>query len=169
MNWWWTVHERLFMWTFQELLMNCSWTIFFHNKFLSSSWTVMVNCSRTLVHEPTMRVFYELFMNCSWMFMNVHEQFIKSWTTFRRGLANIWYLLVCISGGSGGGGCKGGGVIFTAVEIKLRTQLKLVLNQLKISWDQSWSLFSTSWKQVEIRVEILASWKLPNLHGKFLN
>ena len=85
MNWWWTVHERLFMWTFQELLMNCSWTIFFHNKFLNSSWTVMVNCSWTLVHEPTMRVFYELFMNCSWMFMNVHEQFIKSWTTFHRG------------------------------------------------------------------------------------
>ena len=85
MNWWWTVHERLFMWTFQELLMNCSWTIFFHNKFLNSSWTVMVNCSWTLVHEPTMWVFYELFMNCSWMFMNVHEQFIKSWTTFRRG------------------------------------------------------------------------------------
>ena len=72
------------MWTFQELLMNCSWTIFFHNKFLNSSWTVMVNSSWTLVHEPTMRVFYELFMNCSWMFMNVHEQFIKSWTTFHR-------------------------------------------------------------------------------------
>ena len=86
MNWWWTVHEHLFMWTFQELLMNCSWTIFFHNKFLNSSWTVMVNCSWTLVHEPTMRVFYELFMNCSWMFMNVHERFIKSWTTFHRGL-----------------------------------------------------------------------------------
>ena len=85
MNWWWTVHERLFMWTFQELLMNCSWTIFFHNKFLNSSWTVMMNCSWTLVHEPTMRVFYELFMNCSWTFMNVHEQFIKSWTTFHRG------------------------------------------------------------------------------------
>ena len=75
------------MWTFQELLMNCSWTIFFfHNKFLNSSWTVMVNCSWTLVHEPTMRVFYELFMNCSWTFMNVHEQFIKSWTTFHRGI-----------------------------------------------------------------------------------
>ena len=61
MNWWWTVHERLFiwptMWTFQELLMNCSWTIF----FITSSWTV---------HELW---FYELFMNCSWTFMNVHE------------------------------------------------------------------------------------------------
>ena len=94
----WTVHERLFMWTFQELLMNCSWTIFFHNKFLNSSWTVMVNCSWTLVHEPTMRVFYELFMNCSWMFMNVHEQFIKSWTTFHRGYnvnnhGAIWSIL----------------------------------------------------------------------------
>ena len=92
MNWWWTVHECLFMWTFQELLMNCSWTIFFHNKFLNRSWTVMVNCSWTLVHEPTMRVFYELFMNCSWTFMKVHEQFIKSWTTFHRGYYDLYAL-----------------------------------------------------------------------------
>ena len=45
--------------------------------------------------------------------------------------------LVCMSGGSGGGGGGGvkggGGGIFTAVEIKLRTPLKLVLIQLKTS------------------------------------
>ena len=72
-NYWWIVHE-LFL---------------FHNKFLNSSWIVMVNCSWTLVHEPTMWVFHELFMNCSWMFMNVLEQFIKSWTTFHRGRSVI--------------------------------------------------------------------------------
>ena len=69
MNWWWTVHERLFMWTFQELLMNCSWTIFFHNKFLNSSWTVMMNSSWTLVFASILWTFHELFMNvheCSW-------------------------------------------------------------------------------------------------------
>ena len=92
MNWWWTVHERLFiwptMWTFQELLMNCSWTIFF-------SWQVLeqfMNCDDELYF---MNQQCEYFMNFSWTFMNVHEQFIKSWTTFHRG-----------GGGGGGGGVK---------------------------------------------------------------
>ena len=51
-----------FSWTFVELFMN-------YFKFLNSSWTVMVNCSWTLVHEPTMWAFHELFMDvheCSW-------------------------------------------------------------------------------------------------------
>ena len=60
-NYWWIVHELFFFITIYRI------------KFLNSSWTVMVNCSWTLVHESTMRVFYELFMNCSWIFMNVHE------------------------------------------------------------------------------------------------
>ena len=85
----WTVHElmmncmNVYLFNQQcELFRNCWWIIhelfLFHNKFLNSSWTVMVNCSWTLVHEPTMWAFHELFMNCSWTFMNVHEQFIKS-------------------------------------------------------------------------------------------
>ena len=43
------------------------------------------------------------------------------------------------------------------VENKLRSELKFVLNQLQISWDQSWNKCSTT----------VESWKLPNLHGNF--
>ena len=95
----WTVHELFMNVYLCELFRNYWWILFmnyfFHNKFLNSSWTVMVNCSWTLVHEPTMRVFYELFMNCSWTFMNVHEQFIKSWTTFHRG-RYIYLKMLCV-------------------------------------------------------------------------
>ena len=67
------------MWTFQEPLMNCSWTIFFHNKFMNCDGELFMNFSSWTNNANILWTFHELFMN-------VHEQFIKSWTTFHRGV-----------------------------------------------------------------------------------